>query len=178
MKEIVFAGAGGQGVLTCGLIISDIAVQKGYQATWIPSYGSAMRGGTANCTVKYGDGSIFNPSQEEPGIVLAMNLPSFRAFEKILAPNGCIVVNSDILPEDLKTRSDIRIVRVPANTLAKELNHPYGANIVMTGAIVKLTGDFNYEEARDGMNNMFEKKGKSRFEEKNTMAFETGYNFI
>ncbi len=50
MKEMVFAGSGGQGVLTCGLIMSDIAVSKGMNATWSPSYGSAMRGGTA---IKY-----------------------------------------------------------------------------------------------------------------------------
>ena len=53
MKEIVFAGSGGQGVLTAGLIISDIAATEGINVTWVPSYGSAMRGGTANCTVKY-----------------------------------------------------------------------------------------------------------------------------
>lgn len=59
MKEMVFAGSGGQGVLTCGLIMSDIAVSKGMNATWSPSYGSAMRDGTANCTVKYGSVKLF-----------------------------------------------------------------------------------------------------------------------
>jgi len=43
MKEIVFAGSGGQGVLTAGLIISDIAATEGINVTWVPSYGSAMR---------------------------------------------------------------------------------------------------------------------------------------
>ena len=53
MKEIVFAGSGGQGVLTAGLIISDIAAKEGLNVTWVPSYGSAMRGGTANCCLLY-----------------------------------------------------------------------------------------------------------------------------
>ncbi len=39
MKEIVFAGSGGQGVLTAGLIISDIAAKEGLNVTWVPSYG-------------------------------------------------------------------------------------------------------------------------------------------
>ena len=38
MKEIVFAGSGGQGVLTAGLIISDIAATEGINVTWVPSY--------------------------------------------------------------------------------------------------------------------------------------------
>lgn len=75
MKEIVFAGSGGQGVLTAGLIISDIAATEGINVTWVPSYGSAMRGGTANCTVKYCENTIYNPSQEQPDLLLAMNKP-------------------------------------------------------------------------------------------------------
>ena len=63
MKEIVFAGSGGQGVLTAGLIISDIAAKEGLNVTWVPSYGSAMRGGTANCTVKYCENTIYNPGR-------------------------------------------------------------------------------------------------------------------
>ena len=35
MKEIVFAGSGGQGVLTAGLIISDIAATEGINVTWL-----------------------------------------------------------------------------------------------------------------------------------------------
>jgi 2-oxoglutarate ferredoxin oxidoreductase subunit gamma len=45
MREILFAGLGGQGVLTCGLIVAEVALFNGRTATWSPSYGSAMRGG-------------------------------------------------------------------------------------------------------------------------------------
>ena len=79
MKEIVFAGSGGQGVLTAGLIISDIAATEGINVTWVPSYGSAMRGGTANCTVKYCENTIYNPSQEQPDLLLAMT-GTIRAY--------------------------------------------------------------------------------------------------
>lgn len=53
-------------------------------------------------------------------------------------------------------------------TIANELNHPKGANIVMAGVIVKETGYFTEEEALNGMNDMFRKKGKEQFEELNT----------
>ena len=42
MKEIIFAGSGGQGVLTSGLIISDIAASEGIHVTWVPSYCSGI----------------------------------------------------------------------------------------------------------------------------------------
>lgn len=178
MKEIVFAGFGGQGVLTCGLIISQIAIHKGINATWIPSYGSAMRGGTANCTVKYGKDQIYNPSQEEPNILLAMNNPSFHKFINLVAPNGTVIVNSDMVTCNLNIREDLKIIKVPCSSMANEIHHPKGANIIMTGIISKITSDFTEEESLKSMNDMFRKKGKEKFEEMNTKAFKMGYNFI
>jgi 2-oxoglutarate ferredoxin oxidoreductase subunit gamma len=177
MKEIVFAGFGGQGVLTAGLIMSQIAVHKGLQATWIPSYGSAMRGGTANCTVKYGKEQIYNPSQEEPDILLAMNIPSFQAFIKSVTPGGTVIVNSDMVTCDVNVRDDVKVIQVPCGTMAKEINHAKGANIIMAGLIVRVSEEFSEEEGLNGMNDMFRKKGKSKFEEMNTKAFNLGYNF-
>lgn len=177
MKEIVFAGSGGQGVLTCGLIVSDIAASKGMKVTWVPSYGSAMRGGTANCTVKYGPEQIYNPSQEAPNLLLAMNDPSLNKFLPIVAPGGTVVISDTVeIPADV--RKDVTIVRVPCFDLATQLNNPRGANIIMTGAITKLMGDFTAEEAIAAMNRMFAKKGKSRFEESNTKAFAAGFDAV
>ena len=174
MKEIVFAGSGGQGVLTCGLILSDIAASKGLKVTWVPSYGSAMRGGTANCTVKYGAEEIYNPSQEQPDLLLAMNDPSFVKFLPIVASGGTVVISDTVeVPEDV--RKDVTIVRVPCFDLAAGLGNPRGANIIMTGAITRLMGDFSDQEAIDAMNQMFAKKGKGKFAESNTKAFAAGF---
>jgi 2-oxoglutarate ferredoxin oxidoreductase subunit gamma len=177
MKEVVFAGLGGQGVLTCGLVISQIAIAKDYNATWIPQYGAAMRGGTANCTVKFGQGMVYNPAQEEPDILLAMNNPSFNKFVKIVAPGGTVVVDSSLVNCDTAIRDDITVIGVPSTEMAIEMGHPKGANIIMAGVIAKISGDFSEEEGLKGMNEMFRKKGKGKFEEMNSKAFKLGYNF-
>lgn len=177
MKELVFAGSGGQGVLTLGLIMSDIAISKGLNVIWSPSYGSAMRGGAANCTVKYGEDIIYNPQQEQPDVLLAMNDESFNTFISIVAPGGLCVV-SDMLTCDTNVRDDVTIVKVPCMELATKIQNPKGANIIMLGAIVHLMNDYTKEEATDAMNNMFAKKGKSKFESANTLAFATGYDAI
>lgn len=177
MKEMVFAGSGGQGVLTCGLIMSDIAVSKGMNATWSPSYGSAMRGGTTNCTVKYGDDYIYNPQQEQPDVLLAMNEESFRMFMPIVAPGGICVI-SDMVTCDTNIRDDVTVVRIPCMQIADEIGNPKGANIIMTGAIIHLVKDFTKEEAIEAMNNMFAKKGKAKFAESNTKALTAGYDAV
>lgn len=177
MKELIFAGFGGQGVLTCGLIMSDIAVSKGMNVTWSPSYGAAMRGGTANCTVKYGEDYIYNPQQEEPDLVLAMNDASFNMFVSQIVPGGICVV-SDIVTCDTNIRDDISIIKVPCIEIADSLNNPKAANVVMTGAIVKIMNDFTKEEALAALYDMFAKKGKEKFAAANEKAFIAGYEAI
>ena len=174
MREVLFAGFGGQGVLTAGLILSQIALYAGNNATWMPSYGAAMRGGTANCTVHYGGGPVYNPGQQKPDLLLAMNTPSFKKFVGIVRPGGIVLYNADMMTEEARVPEGIRLVAVHCNQISDELKNPRGANIVMMGAIVKLLGDFDYETGLSGMNDMFRKKGKDKFEAKNTAAFQAG----
>lgn len=180
MKEIVFAGFGGQGVLTAGLIASQIALYSGYNATWMPSYGATMRGGTANCTVKFGPDMIYCPAQEEPDVVLAMNAPSLKKFAPIIAPKGIQVYNSDMINEEALDglRAGISVVAVPCLHLAEQVKNQKGANIVMIGVIMKLLGEFDRDACVGGMNDMFRKKGKAKHEAENTAAFDLGYDFV
>lgn len=178
MREVLFAGFGGQGVLTAGLILSQIALYSGNNATWMPSYGAAMRGGTANCTVHYGEGMVYNPGQQKPDLLLAMNTPSFKKFSGMVRPGGIILYNADMMTEAAQASDDVRLVPVACNQLADQLHNARGANIIMIGAIVKLLGDFPYEMGLAGMNDMFRKKGKEKFEEKNTAAFQMGYETV
>ena len=121
---------------------------------------------------------IYNPGQQRPDLVLAMNTPSFKKFVTMVKPGGTILVNADMMTEDTNVRDDIKVVSVHCNQIADEVGHPKGANIVMIGAITKLLGDFTHDEGRDGMSDMFRKKGKSKFEAKNSAAFEAGYNAV
>lgn len=178
MKEIIFAGFGGQGVLTSGLIISDIAASKDINVTWVPSYGSAMRGGTANCTVKYSkDCYIYNPSPESPDLLLAMNQLSFNKFLPCVAKGGTVLVG-DTVDVPSNSRPDVNYVKVNCTELATSAGNAKAANIVMTGAIIKLMNDFTYEEAVSAMNHMFEKKGKTQFSKSNEEAFHIGYHSV
>jgi len=79
---------------------------------------------------------------------------------------------------DTNERDDVKIISVPSATLAKEIGHRQGANIIMAGVILKATGDFTEEEGIKGMNEMFRKKGKEKYEEMNVKALKLGFNFI
>jgi len=49
--SIIFAGFGGQGILSAGKMAAEAALYEGKEVSWFPSYGPEMRGGTANCSV-------------------------------------------------------------------------------------------------------------------------------
>ncbi len=44
LQEMIFAGFGGQGVLSMGTLLAYAAMKEGKEVSWMPSYGPEMRG--------------------------------------------------------------------------------------------------------------------------------------
>ena len=107
-----------------------------------------------------------------------MNNPSFQKFVGLVAPGGAVIIDSSLVTCDTNVRDDIKIISVPSSEMALELGHTRGANIIMAGVIAKVSQDFTVDEGVNGMNKMFNKKGKGKFEEINTKAFKLGYDFV
>ena len=80
------------------------------------------------------------------------------------------------LHKDKKRSNNPPVGMAQYDTVAEEIKHAKGANIIMTGAIVKELELFTEEEGLQGMNEMFNQAGKGKFEEANTKAFKAGYN--
>src|SRR6266404_1914608 len=81
-QETLIAGFGGQGILLMGRLLAEAAMNDDYHATWFPSYGPEMRGGTANCTTIFSDEEIGSPIAAQYDIVIAM---SESAYEQAVA---------------------------------------------------------------------------------------------
>jgi len=152
--KMFLAGSGGQGTLAIGQMIAKAAMDEGKEVTWLPSYGPEMRGGTANCTVVVSDKPIACPLINEADVLVVMNLPSLHKFEPILVPGGLLIINSSIVTEKA-TRSDIRVMEIPANAKALELGTDKAANMVILGAILKETGVVSMATVREQMRHMF-----------------------
>jgi 2-oxoglutarate ferredoxin oxidoreductase subunit gamma len=74
--EILFAGFGGQGILSMGMTLAYAGIIDGKEVSWMPSYGPEMRGGTANCIVIISDRRISSPIVTRFDALVAMNQPS------------------------------------------------------------------------------------------------------
>jgi len=173
--EIIFAGFGGQGVLTSGQIVASMALEAGKNVTWMPAYGPSMRGGKAYSIVKYSDGTIGCPGLEEPDIVVAMNGPSLE-FADYLKKGGLLVVNTDTIDEDTVIEGDFDVVRVGCTSIAQSVNNVKAANIVSIGAILKERGIFELDTAKTALRNYFTSHGKGKFADANEAALLAGYD--
>lgn len=131
--HLKFAGFGGQGVLTAGIILAAAGMQENLEVSWIPSYGPEMRGGTANASVVLSNEAIGSPLVVEPDVLVAMNDPSLDTFEKTVKPGGLIIVNSSIIVRKVK-RTDVEVLYIPLTDLAAELGLQAAANMVLLGA--------------------------------------------
>ncbi|HIT30259.1 MAG TPA: 2-oxoacid:acceptor oxidoreductase family protein [Candidatus Scatomorpha stercoravium] len=163
MTEIICSGFGGQGVLTAGLILADAAMEAGKYVTWYPSYGSEMRGGTANCNVKISSEEIASPycADGEVDILFTLNNAAIDKFEHTLRPGGLLLVNSSLVEPERKYREDVTVVKVPANDIAAEEGNTHGVNLVMLGALAAASADFDAGEMCEAVDYYFyKKKGK------------------
>jgi len=137
-EKMIFAGFGGQGVMSMGQLLAYAGMMEGKNVLWLPSYGPEMRGGTANCHITISDEPISSPIITEATIVVAMNRPSLEKFENNLIPGGKLFINSSIAGEKPQ-RTDIEVYEIPANDIANELGNLKVANMVILGALIDRT---------------------------------------
>ena len=149
-EEIVFAGFGGQGVLTMGLILSYAGMIENKEICWMPSYGPEMRGGTANCQVTVSDDKVSSPILSSYDTVVALNQPSLDKFEPLLKEGGTLIWESTNITTGPK-RKDIRSVPVPAADEAIKLDNPKVLNMIVLGAYQQATGVVKHDTLEEAL---------------------------
>ena len=135
-EEVIFAGFGGQGVLSMGQVLSYAGMIENREVCWMPSYGPEMRGGTANCIVQVSDTDISSPIIGKFDTVVALNQPSLDKFEHAVKPGGTLIYDSTNIIEP-PTRTDIDIVPVPASEEAVKMKNTKIMNMIVLGAFLE-----------------------------------------
>ena len=155
ITRILVSGFGGQGVLTLGQIMADIAMRKGSEVTWMPSYGAEMRGGTANCSVIISDKMIGSPiATTNIDILCAMNTASVTKFIDKVRPGGLVFVNSSIVKEKIE-RTDVTILEIDASNIAVKIGNLRVANMVMLAGFLLKTDLFTIGDVEEVLKNRF-----------------------
>lgn len=176
-NKVIFAGFGGQGVLSLGQIVAQMALRKDLNVTWLPLYGAEMRGGTANCSVIYSENLVGSPIiSNDLETLVVMNTPSLDKFEQDVIPGGTIIVNSSVVDRKVN-RDDVTVYYIDATNIAiNELNNAKVANMVMLGSFIHAFDNFKLE---DGIAVMQEKfASKEKLVALNEQAAKCGYDRV
>ena len=138
--EVRICGMGGQGVVLAGQLLGNAAMSDGLNAVQTQSYGAEARGSVAKSEVVISDLKIGFPLVRHCDVLVAMNQKTFELYAKDLKEDGTLIVDANLVehvPDGLKAR----VFRVAATKTSESMfKSTLYANIVMLGALVKITG--------------------------------------
>lgn len=155
--EIRIAGTGGMGVVLAGVILGHAAaVYGGLEAVQSQSYGSEARGTAAKSEVIVSDQPIKYPKVRESDYFIVMSQKALDMYLPGAKKNSVLIVDPDLV--STKHLKGYDIVEVPAMKIADELGLRLVSNMVMLGALVKLSGLFPLETLEKAVADMISAK--------------------
>lgn len=172
MADIMFAGIGGQGVLTAGKILIEIAAENGKNVCWTSEYSAEMRGGLSLCRVVISDEDIGSPYPDVLDVLCCMTEEAYDQYSCQVRPQGTVIINRSLFSER-DFPEEVQVYGVDAMEIAAEAGSPRGLNLVMLGAMIRATEMIDKGQFADTLNEYFERKGKG--DPKNLKCFALGY---
>jgi len=185
VKNILFVGVGGQGIILASKILTEGLAKAGYDIKMSEVHGMAQRGGSVTTQVRFGK-KVYSPiiGKGQADIIVAFEKMEALRYIDYLKKDGIVVVNDYSIPsvpiligkasypegivEWLK--ENVKTIVFDAAKVAKELGNIRAQNIVLLGALIKA---LNLDEVVD-----WEEVVKSivaeRFVELNIKALKAG----
>jgi 2-oxoglutarate ferredoxin oxidoreductase subunit gamma len=172
--DLTIAGLGGQGSILAGNILGTAAVSYGDKyATQTQAYSSELRGGFAATWVIISDNPIVFPRVKTPDILIAQAQDSIERFAGSVKPGGLLIIDSDMV--HLVPPSFDTVYAIPGTSIARnQIKAPITANIIMLGALCKVSNILERQPFDDAITNSVP-KGK---EEMNLKAFDLGFSQV
>jgi len=185
IKNILFSGVGGQGILLASELTAAALLQAGFDVKKSEVHGMAQRGGSVTAQLRYGT-KVYSPLID-PGaadIQMAFEMMEAVRYLPYLNKNSTVIVNTQmILPPSVATgqasypenvldelkKRDIRVIAVDAFSIAREAGEVRTANVALVGALsVHLDVDGQLFES------IIEERVPARFLKENMKAFAGG----
>jgi indolepyruvate ferredoxin oxidoreductase beta subunit len=188
MKNVIFAGVGGQGVILASKVLMEVAKNAGYDVKESEVHGMAQRGGSVDCNVRYGK-KVYSPliPREEADFIVSLEMLEVIRKMEYLSPSGKLIVNREKVdpapvqtgamkyPPDLEewvAANVKKAVFVDTSDMLKEVGTRKALNIVMLGILSK---DLEFTEAQweAALRSMV----KEKFIDMNLKAFKLGREY-
>jgi 2-oxoglutarate ferredoxin oxidoreductase subunit gamma len=172
--EIRFSGAGGQGLITAGIILAEAAsIVEGKHAVQSQSYGPEARGGASKSEVIISDGPIDYPKATIVDACLAMTQESADKYANGIKAGGVLLLDSDFVKRE--PQGDFKTYKFPITRTAKDdIGREIVANVVALGAMIALTDAVSREAGEKAVLS----RVPEAFLELNKKAYNMGYDKV
>lgn len=137
--SLKLAGSGGDGAQTAALLVCKAAINEGFDATHIPSYGPESRGGTSYADVHLAKDEVLSPSAPNPHVLIAFNAPSLDLFGPKVQAGGVVIYDSNSITTPPRFNADVKVFPVPCSDIARQLGTIVVKNTVALGALQAAT---------------------------------------
>ena len=184
-QDIILCGVGGQGILSIATIIGWAALDQNLQLKQAEVHGMSQRGGDVQSNLRVSDTTINSDLIPRGACDLIISLEPMEALRYVpyLAPGGWIITNTQPFvnipnyPEMDAVNADLdrvgNVIRLDVDALAKEVNSPRSANMVLLGAAASVLQMLTPELLEDGIKHVFARKGEA-IVDTNIAAFRAG----
>jgi 2-oxoglutarate ferredoxin oxidoreductase subunit gamma len=171
VRQIRFAGFGGQGVVLAGTILGYAAIHDGKWVSGSNSYGAQARGGSARSEVVISTETITFPHVIRSDLLIVLSQSAYDAYIADVAEDGALVTYDDLMVKPREV-AGVRQIAVPAtNTAIHEMQSKQVANMVILGASMAITKVVTKRALIVSIRENIEE----RFKESNLKALEKGY---
>ena len=187
-RDIILAGVGGQGILSIATVIGSAALEQNLSLKQAEVHGMSQRGGDVQSHLRLSDSQIHSDLIPLGGadIIISMEPMEALRYLPFLAKDGWIITNTVPLknipnyPEMEEVEKALKavknVVALDAEAMAKEVQSPRSANMVLLGASAAVMKILEPEKLRDGIRRIFARKGDA-IVEANLKAFDAGLEF-
>ncbi|MDH3454563.1 MAG: 2-oxoacid:acceptor oxidoreductase family protein [Desulfuromonadales bacterium] len=169
--ELRFSGAGGQGLITAGIILAEAAsIIEGKSAVQSQSYGPEARGGASKSEVIISDAPIDYPKATIVDACLAMTQEAADKYANGIKEGGILLLDADFVQR--APEGNFTVYRLPITRMAKDdIGREIVANVVALGAVIGLTGVVSKEAGEEAVL----RKVPEAFKDLNKKAYNLGY---
>ena len=142
---IAMVGAGGDGIVTMGDILSQAGARDGLNVIKTEAYGPQIRGGESSCVVRLSPDAIYEQG-DAVDVLLVFSWADFGRFKGEVLPADDAVVLFDEADPALRTKEDLglganaHLLSVPFAKLAGDAGAKGSKNVVGLGVLTALFG--------------------------------------
>ena len=173
--QIRYGALGGQGIITAGILLSDIAVNMEHKhALASPTYTATMRGGPTKVDVIISDEPVLFAHATAIDFCVCTDQRPFNLYKSRLKDDAIIVVDSNLVTSLGDTRGWTVYALPIINETEKALGNIVLTSVVSLSITQRLTGIIEYEN----MLSFVRQWAPSHYLELNLRALELGVELL